>query len=61
MTGVQTCALPISILIGQTPIMPLKTEFMLILIFMVVFMALGSFIFMKTEKRCRTLGILGTH
>ena len=50
-----------AILIGQTPIMPLKIEFILILIFMVVFMALGSFVFMKTEKRCRTLGTLGTH
>lgn len=50
-----------TLLINQTPLMPLKTEFIILLISMAVFFALGSLVFMKVEKRCRTLGILGTH
>lgn len=49
------------LLINQTPLFSLRTEFIITLITMVVFSALGSFIFLKVEKHCRTLGILGTH
>lgn len=50
-----------AILINQTPLMPLTKEFIIILISMVGFMFVGSFVFMKVEKRCRELGVLGTH
>lgn len=50
-----------AVLIGQTPIFPLKIEFMIIIISMFICCTVGSFVFMKVEKRCRTLGILGTH
>jgi len=49
------------LLINQTPLFSLRNEFIIILITMVVFSMLGSFIFLKVEKHCRTLGILGTH
>lgn len=50
-----------TILNGQTPLLPLQTEFVIIVAAMFVFLALGSFIFMKVERKCRELGILGTH
>lgn len=50
-----------TILINQTPLMPLSTEFVIIIASMFVFLLLGSFIFMKVERKCRELGILGTH
>ena len=50
-----------AILISQAPLFPLKYEFIIIIIAMFVFCILGSRIFMMVEKKCRTLGILGTH
>lgn len=50
-----------TILNGQTPLLSLQTEFIIIIAAMFVFLALGSFIFMKVERKCRELGILGTH
>lgn len=50
-----------NILLNQESIMSLSTEFFIIIISMFFFCLLGNFVFMKVEKRCRTLGILGTH
>jgi ABC-2 type transport system permease protein len=50
-----------AILINQSPLLPLQTEFLIIIVAMVGFCALGSYIFMKVERKCRELGILGTH
>jgi ABC-2 type transport system permease protein len=50
-----------AILINQAPLFPLKYEFLIILAAMFVFCVLGNMIFLKVEKKCRTLGILGTH
>jgi ABC-2 type transport system permease protein len=50
-----------SILLGQTPIIPLRYQFVIIIISMVVLGLLGNLVFMKVEKKCRALGILGTH
>jgi ABC-2 type transport system permease protein len=50
-----------AILINQVPLMSLKTEFIIIIISMVAFGILGSFVFMRVERKCRELGILGTH
>jgi ABC-2 type transport system permease protein len=50
-----------AILIGQTPIFSLNIELLIIIIAMFGFFILGSFIFMKVERKCRELGILGTH
>lgn len=50
-----------NILINQIPLMPIGREFIIILISMVGFCILGSFVFNRVEKRCRMLGILGTH
>ncbi|MDV3428701.1 MAG: ABC transporter permease [Bacillota bacterium] len=50
-----------ALLINQIPIFSLRKEFVIVLITMVAFSFLGSFIFMKVEKHCRMLGVLGTH
>jgi ABC-2 type transport system permease protein len=50
-----------NILINQIPLMPISMEFVIILISMAGFCLLGSFVFNRVEKRCRMLGILGTH
>lgn len=50
-----------AILISQLPIVSLKYEFIIIIISMVALCLIGSAIFMRVEKKCRTLGILGTH
>lgn len=50
-----------SILLGQTPLFPLMSEFKIIIISMFVLCILGNWIFMKVEKRCRMIGDLGTH
>ena len=50
-----------AILVGQTPLMSLENEFIILLVSMVVLFILGSWVFMKVEKKCRKLGILGTH
>lgn len=49
------------LLINQSPLFNLKNEFIIVMISMAGFLMLGSFIFMKVEKHCRYLGILGTH
>lgn len=50
-----------AILIGQTPIIPLKYQFLIIIASMVIFSILGNIIFNKVERKCRSLGILGSH
>lgn len=50
-----------AILNGQTPLLSLQIEFVIIIAAMFIFLALGSFIFMRVERKCRELGILGTH
>jgi ABC-2 type transport system permease protein len=50
-----------AILINQTSLLPLKNEFIIIIIAMVGFCIVGNWIFMRVERRCRELGILGTH
>lgn len=50
-----------AVLTGLTPIFSLKSEFIIIIAAMVGFWILGSWIFMRVERKCRALGILGTH
>jgi ABC-2 type transport system permease protein len=50
-----------AILINQVPIFSLQTEFLIILAAMIGFPILGGFVFMRVERKCRELGILGTH
>lgn len=50
-----------AILIDQSSLFPLGSEFIIILISMLAFCMAGSWIFMRVERRCRKLGILGTH
>lgn len=50
-----------AILVNQTPLLNLKLEFLIIMASMVGFWLLGSWIFMRVERKCRELGILGTH
>lgn len=50
-----------NLLIDQVSIFPLKEEFIILLISMTFFMILGSYVFNRVERRCRTLGTLGTH
>ncbi len=50
-----------AILIGQDTILPLKAEFVIILAAMFVLMFIGSFIFMRVERRCRASGNLSGH
>ncbi len=50
-----------AILINQVPLFSLRNEYFIILLGMIIFCVVGSFIFMRVEKKCRSLGILGTH
>lgn len=50
-----------NLLINQVTLMPLSQEFVILLISMFGFIFLGSWVFNKVEKKCRTLGILGMH
>lgn len=50
-----------ALLIGQTPLFSLKTEFAIISLAMVILWFAGSFIFLRVEKKCREWGILSTH
>jgi ABC-2 type transport system permease protein len=50
-----------AILINQVPLFSLQTEFLIILAAMIGFPIFGSFVFMRVERKCRELGILGTH
>lgn len=50
-----------NILINQESLFPLRTEFIIIIISMIAFCLLGNWVFMRVERRCRSLGILGTH
>lgn len=50
-----------NLLIDQVSIFPLQEEFIILLISMIGFMLLGSYVFNRVERRCRTLGTLGTH
>ena len=48
-------------LIKTRTILPLQVEIILLLVFMVVMLWFGSWIFQRLEKRVRTLGTLGQH
>lgn len=50
-----------NILLNQESLMPLNIEFVIIILSMIGFCILGNWVFMRVEKKCRTLGILGTH
>lgn len=50
-----------AIVIGQSPLLPLKQELIIIIAAAAGFMIVGSWIFMKIERKCRKLGIIGTH
>lgn len=50
-----------AILINQAPLFSLRQEYFIILIGMIIFCIIGNLIFMRVEKKCRSLGILGTH
>lgn len=50
-----------AIMIGQTPIVSLKTEFIIIFISMFVFYIGGRYIFMRVERICRNKGLLSGH
>jgi ABC-2 type transport system permease protein len=50
-----------AILINQVPLFSLRQEYFIILIGMIIFCIIGNLIFMRVEKKCRSLGILGTH
>lgn len=50
-----------AILINQTSLLPLRNEFLIIIIAMFGFCIIGNWIFMRVERKCRELGILGTH
>jgi len=50
-----------AILINQVPLFSLGQEYFIILIGMIIFCIIGNLIFMRVEKKCRSLGILGTH
>ncbi|GAA0677524.1 ABC transporter permease [Clostridium cadaveris] len=50
-----------AIMIGQTPIISLKSEFVLIIISMFVFYLGGRYIFMRVERLCRDKGLLSGH
>lgn len=47
------------LLIGETPFMDLKYEFLILVISMFVFLFLGVLIFNKVEKKCRQEGLSG--
>lgn len=50
-----------AILINQKPLFNLKKEFIILTITMLALGAIGNWIFMRIEKRCRMKGIIGTH
>lgn len=50
-----------AILINQVSLFSLRQEYLIILLGMIIFCIIGNFIFMRVEKKCRSLGILGTH
>ena len=50
-----------AILINQVPLFSLRQEYFIVLLGMIVFCIIGNLIFMRVEKKCRSLGILGTH
>lgn len=49
------------ILLNQNTLLSIKYEFIILIALSLFSFALGSFIFMKIEKKCRDLGILGGH
>ncbi|MFZ5878815.1 MAG: ABC transporter permease [Chloroflexota bacterium] len=48
-------------LIGTTPILPLNTEMLLLVVFMFVMLWIGTWSFSALERRVRMLGTLGQH
>lgn len=50
-----------SLLIGTHTLLPLKTELILLVVFMVVMLALGLWVLDKLERHVRTTGTLGSH
>lgn len=47
------------LLIGEMPFMELKYEFLILVIAMVIFLAIGIMIFNRVEKKCRQDGLSG--
>lgn len=50
-----------AILNNQIPLLSLRTEFGIIIASMAGFWIAGNWIFMRVERKCRELGVLGTH
>jgi ABC-2 type transport system permease protein len=50
-----------ALLIGQSSLLSLNLEFLILIGAMVLFWVGGSYVFMKVERKCRSLGIIGTH
>src|SRR5215212_1019914 len=48
-------------LLGTTTLLPLQYELAILVLFMCVMIPLGYLIFMRVERRCRTLGTLSQH
>ena len=48
-------------LLGTTTLLPLQYELAILVLFMCVMVPLGYLIFMRVERRCRTLGTLSQH
>jgi ABC-2 type transport system permease protein len=48
-------------LIGTTPLLPLNTEMVLLVVFMFVMLWIGTWSFRALERRVRVLGTLGQH
>jgi ABC-2 type transport system permease protein len=48
-------------LIGTTPLLPLNTEMVLLIVFMFVMLWIGTWSFRALERRVRVLGTLGQH
>lgn len=50
-----------AILINQKPLFSLKTEFIILIVCMIVACIAGNWIFLSIDKKCRDKGVLGTH
>jgi ABC-2 type transport system permease protein len=48
-----------ALLIGQTPLIDIRMQFLILCVCMIIFISLGYFIFMKVEGKCRERGLSG--
>jgi ABC-2 type transport system permease protein len=48
-------------LLGTTTLLPLRYELAILILFMCVMVPLGYLVFMRVERRCRTMGTLSQH